>query len=58
MCIRDSVGSDPEFKQALAQSLREQLGVRIGIELVGQNETAALTGLEDRQKPRRLIDDR
>jgi len=42
----------------LAQSLREQLGVRIGIELVGQDETAALTGLEDRQKPRRLIDDR
>ena len=56
--IVEYVGSDPEFKQALAQSLREQLGVRIGIELVGQNETAALTGLEDRQKPRRLIDDR
>ena len=56
--IVEYVGSDPGFKQALAQSLREQLGVRIGIELVGQNETAALTGLEDRQKPRRLIDDR
>jgi len=42
----------------LAQSLREQLGVRLGIELAGKGETAALTELEDRQKPRRLIDDR
>jgi hypothetical protein len=42
----------------LVQSLREQLGVRLGIELAGKGETAALTGLEDRQKPRRLIDDR
>ena len=56
--IVEYVGCDPGFKEALAQSLREQLGVRMGIELVGQNETAALTGLEDRQKPRRLIDDR
>ena len=56
--IVEYVGSDPGFKEALAQSLREQLGVRLGIELAGKSETAALTGLEDRQKPRRLIDDR
>jgi len=56
--IVEYVGSDPGFKDTLAQSLREQLGVRLGIELAGKGETAALTGLEDRQKPRRLIDDR
>ena len=56
--IVEYIGSDPGFKDSLANSLREQLGVRLGIELVGQSETAALTGVEDRQKPRRLIDDR
>ena len=56
--IVEYIGSDPGFKDSLANSLREQLGVRLGIELVGQSETAALTGVEDRQKHRRLIDDR
>ena len=32
-------------------------GVRLSIELVAPGETAALTGLEQRQKPMRLIDD-
>ena len=56
--IVEYIGRDPGFKNLLANSLREQLGVRLGIELVGQSETAALTGVEDRQQPRRLIDDR
>lgn len=38
--------------------LRERLGVQIAVELVGPRETAALTGIETRQKPVRLIDRR
>ena len=37
-------------------TLRERLGVRIGVELAAPGVTAALTGIESRQKPRRLID--
>ena len=50
-------GHDAEASDTISRHLREQLGVRLSIELVAPGETAALTGLEQRQKPMRLIDD-
>ena len=50
-------GHDAEASDTISRHLREQLGVRLSIELVAPGETAALTGLEQRQKPTRLIDD-
>ena len=42
----------------LAGFLRRKLGVRLEVELAAPGETAALTGIEHRQKPIRLIDER
>jgi hypothetical protein len=39
-------------------ALRRRLGVEVGIELVGPEETAPLTEINRRQKPIRLIDER
>ena len=41
--------------ERMAETLRTRLGVRITVELVPPGATAALTGLEERQKPRRLV---
>jgi phenylacetate-CoA ligase len=38
--------------------LRQKLGVEVAVELVGPGETAGLTGIEARQKPVRLVDER
>ncbi|MDJ1018533.1 MAG: hypothetical protein QNJ35_18655 [Paracoccaceae bacterium] len=43
---------------AMEAHLRTRLGVGISVALVGPGETAADTGIETRQKPIRLIDDR
>lgn len=56
--VVEYTGADPGLKDALGRMLHERLGVRLNVELVGSGETAALSGLENRQKPRRLIDDR
>lgn len=42
----------------VAQRLRRQLGVEVIVELVAVGATAAVTGVEARQKPIRLIDER
>ena len=55
--IAEYAGDDRRAPSQLAQHLREQLGVRVAIELVAPGQTAPLTGLEQRQKPRRLIDE-
>ena len=55
--IAEYAGDDKRAPTQLAQRLREQLGVRVAIELVAPGGTAPLTGLEQRQKPRRLIDE-
>ena len=44
--------------EELAARLRRGLGVQVGVELVGPGETAAGTGIHDRQKPVRLLDER
>ena len=51
-------GADPDFEQLISRHLRARLGVRLGIEVVAVGETAGLTELEARQKPKRLIDER
>jgi len=56
--IAEYAGADTRAKDQLAQHLRDKLGVRFTVELVAPGQTAALTGLEDRQKPQRLIDER
>jgi len=43
---------------AMEAHLRTRLGVAISVSLVGPGETAPDTGIETRQKPIRLIDDR
>jgi phenylacetate-CoA ligase len=51
-------GADPDFGELISRHLRARLGVRLGVEVVAGGETAGLTELEVRQKPRRLIDER
>ena len=65
---RDAAGRDsmtvileargPADAGALAARLREGLGVEVAVELVGPGGTAALTEIDRRQKPIRLIDER
>ncbi len=49
-------------EEALAERMRAQLrrklGVDVGVQLMGRGETAALTEIDRRQKPIRLIDER
>jgi phenylacetate-CoA ligase len=71
--VRDPLGRDDmtvtiELAAGVADSaarradlkalLKQRLGVEVGIELVAAGRLAPLTGLESRQKPIRLIDDR
>jgi len=48
----------PELQQAFAELLTRRVGVDIKTELVAQGGTAALTQIDSRQKPVRLIDER
>ena len=41
--------------ETMAAILKERIGVQIEVRLAAPGETAAMTGLETRQKPRRLI---
>ncbi|MFT5174313.1 MAG: phenylacetate-CoA ligase, partial [Gammaproteobacteria bacterium] len=43
---------------AMQDSLKARLGVAIKVQLVAPGATAPLTGIEARQKPIRLIDER
>ena len=49
---------DQSLARHVATHLRQRLGVEMAVELVGPGETAALTQVEQRQKPIRLIDER
>ena len=49
---------DTELANAVADRLRQRLGVAVDVELAGPGETAELTQLTLRQKPIRLIDQR
>lgn len=56
--IELAAGAAPseEVRIHLQELLRRRLGVEVGVELAGPGETAALTEVERRQKPIRLID--
>ena len=43
---------------SLAHRLKETIGIAVEVDLVGPGETAALTEIDRRQKPIRLIDNR
>jgi len=50
--------ADPSLQARLEATLRTRLGVEIGVALCPPGSLAALTQVESRQKPIRLIDDR
>ena len=56
--VVEAVSQDPDLAAAMEAHLRTRLGVGISVALVAPGETAADTGIETRQKPIRLIDDR
>jgi phenylacetate-CoA ligase len=39
-------------------TLKQKIGIEVGVELVGEGETAPLTEIDKRQKPLRLQDNR
>jgi phenylacetate-CoA ligase len=47
-----------ELRQRIAAALGQQLGLEVGVALVGPGGTAALTQIAQRQKPIRLVDER
>jgi len=56
--VLETAARDPEMAGAMEAVLRTRLGVAIAVELRAPGETAAMTGIETRQKPIRLIDER
>ncbi len=56
--VLETTARDPEMAGAMEAVLRTRLGVAIAVELRAPGETAAMTGIETRQKPVRLIDER
>ncbi|MBX2886513.1 MAG: hypothetical protein KTR32_41545 [Granulosicoccus sp.] len=49
---------DKDLSRAYASRLKQRLGVELLIELVAPQSLAAVTGVESRQKPIRLVDER
>jgi len=62
MCVlietRASVSERPGLTETYRHLLKERLGVSVAVELKSQGELSPLTGIESRQKPIRLIDQR
>ena len=56
--VRAGVEPTADLARDLRGYLRARLGVAVEVELAASGETAALTGVERRQKPVRLIDER
>ena len=56
--VRAGVAPTADLARELGGYLRARLGVAVEVELAAPGETAALTGVERRQKPVRLIDER
>ena len=56
--VRPGAGDATAVRRELEALLHGRLGVAVGVELVGPGETAALTQIETRQKPIRLVDRR
>ncbi|MEM8742549.1 MAG: phenylacetate--CoA ligase family protein, partial [Pseudomonadota bacterium] len=56
--IVEAAAQDGDLRAAMAETLKTRLGVQIEVEIVPPGGTAALTQIESRQKPIRLIDER
>ena len=56
--VIEATRQENELKEAMEATLRSRLGVGISVQLVKPGETADLSGIETRQKPVRLIDER
>ena len=53
--VRDEALERADVKESLEKLLRQKLGVEVDVETVAQGATADLTGIESRQKPKRLM---
>ena len=56
--VIEATRQENDVKEAMEAALRSRLGVGISVQLVKPGETADLSGIETRQKPVRLIDER
>ena len=56
--IESRTGADADRALAYRTLLKQRLGVEVGVELGAPKSLSALTGVETRQKPVRLIDER
>jgi phenylacetate-CoA ligase len=56
--VRAPLNERPALAALYRELLRRRIGVDIRVELVDPGATAKLTGIERRQKPVRLIDNR
>ena len=56
--IRGTATRDAALAELFAEHLTRRVGVELKVELTGPGGTAALTQIESRQKPLRLIDER
>ena len=56
--LKAGIEADAALVEAFELLLRQRLGVGVRVELVGPGGTAALTQVEQRQKPFRLLDNR
>ncbi|MFO1352339.1 MAG: AMP-binding protein [Gammaproteobacteria bacterium] len=56
--VRADTGDDAKLASAFRMLLKNKLGIAVKVELAAPGALAALTGIESRQKPIRLIDER
>ena len=56
--IESRAAAEPALVGAYRSLLKQRLGVEVAVELAAPNSLSALTGVETRQKPVRLIDQR
>ena len=56
--VVEVTGRGVGLRETMEEHLRTKLGVGIAVALAAPGETAAITGIETRQKPIRLVDDR
>ena len=56
--IESRAAAEPALVEAYRNLLKQRLGVEVAVELGAPKSLSALTGVETRQKPVRLIDQR
>ncbi|KRB40151.1 phenylacetate--CoA ligase family protein [Phenylobacterium sp. Root700] len=56
--VAETTSSDPNVAQAFSDILKRKIGIEVQVELAAKGGTAALTQIDVRQKPIRLIDER